>query len=278
MDKDVDDLTKMIVMDLDGTLLNAQHKVSMETKSYLKRLKDQGFIIVIATGRIFASALEVTDGAEFAHYLLSSTGTFAYDLVKKEVLFQKSISREIIQKILDTYGDTCSTISICNQNIIYKYCSKIDSMEISQDDLVKVTDDKDFIIDSAYDVSQISICVDSKEQLNLLYKQLTYEFRELDNFIMQDSYASKQWIEIVPKGWTKYHAIQLLSETLHISNEDIIAFGDSLNDIEMLRCCGRGVAMKNALPMVKDVADEITRYDYQEDGVMHYLQDCLSIL
>lgn len=64
-------MVKMIVTDLDGTLLNENEKVSNTSKQYLKRLKDMGCIIIIATGRIYASALKTTDGAEFANYLIT---------------------------------------------------------------------------------------------------------------------------------------------------------------------------------------------------------------
>ena len=71
---------KMIVVDLDGTLLNINKECSNKTKKYLKRLKDLGYIIVIATGRVLRSAVVVTGGAEFANYIVASSGSVIYDM------------------------------------------------------------------------------------------------------------------------------------------------------------------------------------------------------
>lgn len=68
-----------------------------------------------------------------------------------------------------------------------------------------------------------------------------------------------------------------LADFLKISNENIIAFGDGLNDTEMLKKCGTGIALKNALPEVKDVADDITKYDHNHEGVIRYLTENLNI-
>ena len=64
---------KMIVVDLDGTLLNINSGLSINTKRYLKRLKDMGYIIVIATGRVLGDAVKITDGAMFANYIICNS-------------------------------------------------------------------------------------------------------------------------------------------------------------------------------------------------------------
>ena len=65
---------KLIVMDLDGTLLNEEGIVTQKTKEYLGKLKKEGYVIAIATGRILKSALIATEGAEFANYIVADAG------------------------------------------------------------------------------------------------------------------------------------------------------------------------------------------------------------
>jgi len=77
----------MIVVDLDGTVLNENKKISDNTKNYLKKLKDKGYIIVIATGRIYASALNVTDYANFSNYIISDTGACIYNRLNSKAIF-----------------------------------------------------------------------------------------------------------------------------------------------------------------------------------------------
>jgi len=82
---------KMIVMDLDGTLLHINQECSKKTRKYLKKLKDLGYIIVIATGRILRSAVEVTNGAEFANYVIASAGAVVYDMDNARMIMKKRI-------------------------------------------------------------------------------------------------------------------------------------------------------------------------------------------
>ena len=89
----------MIVVDLDGTLLNINQECSLKTRKYLKRLKDLGYIIVIATGRVLGDAVEVTNGAEFANYVIASTGSVIYDMDNAKVIMKKNINLDIVRKI-----------------------------------------------------------------------------------------------------------------------------------------------------------------------------------
>ena len=77
------------------------------------------------------------------------------------------------------------------------------------------------------------------------------------------------------KGTEKYKGITEIARLEDISNENIIAFGDGLNDVEMLKKCRIGVAMKNALPEVKEQADYITSRTNNENGVIEFLKEYL---
>ena len=79
------------------------------------------------------------------------------------------------------------------------------------------------------------------------------------------------------KGCTKYKAIAELANYLNINNDEIIAFGDGLNDIDMLKKCGTGVALSNALPVVKENANFVTIYDHNHDGVIEFLKEYLNV-
>ena len=114
------------------------------------------------------------------------------------------------------------------------------------------------------------------EYVKDIYDKLNKQFLDLNIFIMQDSYSNEQWIEISKKGVSKYGAISRLADILNIDNENIIAFGDGLNDLDMIKNCGVGVALKNALPEVKDLADYVTKYDHDDDGVIEFLKEYLN--
>ena len=117
----------------------------------------------------------------------------------------------------------------------------------------------------------------TNEQVMELYDKLKEDIPELDINIMQDSFADRKWIETIKKGCTKYKAIAELANYLNINNDEIIAFGDGLNDIDMLKKCGTGVALSNALPVVKGNANFVTIYDHNHDGVIEFLKEYLNV-
>lgn len=263
-------MIKMIIFDLDGTLLNDKRRVSDKTKEYLSFLKSKGYIITIATGRIYASALNATDGADFANYVISDTGSCAYNTLNGNPIFKNTINNEIAKKIFNYYDDNCKFINICDKYMIYKYSDEVENSKV-----IETTKDKEYILNKCKEISHITISLKSNEAVIGLYNRLLKEIPEVDPIVMQDSFSDRKWIEILPKGCSKYNGIKQLIELLNISNDEIMSFGDGLNDIEMLKKCGYGVALFNALPEVKEVADAVTNYDYNNDGVIKYLMENL---
>ena len=260
-------MIKMIVTDLDGTLLNNNRKVSDRSKEYLKHLKDNGYIIVIATGRIYALAMDVTDGASFANYIIADSGACIYDISGNKI-FKNVIDKELIKNIFKYYNDNCDSIDICCKDKIYEYSDRINLGK-----RIEVTKDINYILNNCDEVHHMSIYMKSNKDIEKLEYSLTHEFPTLNSIIMQHSFSPKKWIEMFPKECSKYNSIKLLSQYLNISNDDVIAFGDGLNDIEMIKNSGYGVALNNALDEVKKESDDITEYDNDNDGVVNYLMN-----
>lgn len=264
-------MIKMIVIDLDGTILNSDRKVSIKTKKNLKKLKDRGYIITIATGRIYSAALYATDGAEFANYIITDTGSCTYDVKDGSALFKNFISKETAFKFFKYYNENCRYIDFCDKNIIYKYSSEEENYNY-----IKTIKNKELILEKCRDISHISISMNSNDEITTVYNKLVKDVPELDVLIMQDSFSNRKWIETMKKGCSKYSAIHNLAHYLNIDNDEIIAFGDGLNDIEMLEKCGYGVALQNALEEVKEKADAVTIYDHNHDGVVRFLEEYLN--
>jgi len=82
-------------------------------------------------------------------------------------------------------------------------------------------------------------------------------------------------VEIFSKGVSKYNAIKVLMKLENIDNMDVIAFGDGLNDVDMVNMCGIGVAMENALDSVKDISNYVT-ISHNDDGVIYFLRGYLD--
>ena len=91
-------MSKMIVMDMDGTLLRSDGTCSKEVEEYLNKLKEDGNIIVLATGRCFEEVMASVDNAFFANYIISHTGSVIYDVSKEKFIFKSKISENNIVK------------------------------------------------------------------------------------------------------------------------------------------------------------------------------------
>lgn len=256
---------KLIALDLDGTLLNNDGIVSDATKLHLQKLKEKGHIITIATGRILNRALVGTDGAEFANYIVSDAGAavFKNDGINKEwkEVYAQVLSKEIVENIASYYDkDKFMTINICDRNKIHHY-----------DQTVNITE----FLENINEIIHVSVSFINNEFVEEYLKIFTKKFPMLKVEIMQDSFGEVKWLEIARKGVEKYKGITEVAKLEGILNKNIIAFGDGLNDVEMLKKCGIGVAMQNALPKVKEQADYITSRTNNENGVVEFLKEYL---
>ena len=266
---------KMIVMDLDGTLLNREGNVTQITKEYLNKLKKDGYIIVIATGRILKSAIIATDGANFANYIVTDAGAAVYKMQNNnwEEVYADSISRNIAEEIISEFDDEkFSYIDLCSKDYINMYATKYSS----ENKVVKTYADKDSILKNIEGTTHISAGFCKNEFVKEYQKLFIEKYPELDIKIMQDSFDDVQWLELFNKGAEKYRGINKVAQIEKIENENIIAFGDGLNDIDMIEKCGIGVAMKNALIDVKQKADFVTDKSNLEDGIIDFLAKYLT--
>lgn len=261
---------KMIVVDLDGTLLNINSSCSKKSKEYLLKLKNMGYIIVIATGRILRDAINVSDGAGFANYIISSGGGLIYDMDNSRIVDDNSIDNGEIRRILDSYNDDIDYITMCDIYYYNRYGDNDSRMDLFYD---KKINDKDKFVLNSDSVYHVIVRFKDSDLVNKYYD--IYDNDKIDVLVMQDSFVSKRWIEIFSEGVSKYNAIKKIMEIEDIKNNDVISFGDGRNDIEMIKNCGVGVAMGNALEIVKDVSDYVT-ISHNEDGVVYFLRKYLE--
>jgi len=262
---------KMIVVDLDGTLLNINGGCSRKSKKFLSKLKDMGYVIVIATGRVLHDAINVTDGASFANYVISDGGAIIYDMDKKKIVDIKKIDMDEVRRVFDIYSGDIDYITMCDMYYYNRYGDNNTRMDLFYDR--KILDIDKFILDSD-GIFHIIVRFKDMSMIDRYCKILDSD--RIDVLEMQDSFATNRWIEIFSEGVSKYNAIKVISEIEGIDNSDIICFGDGRNDIDMIKNCGVGVAMGNALDVLKDVSDYVT-ISHNDDGIVYFLKGYLSV-
>ena len=262
------DVPKMIVTDLDGTLLDINKNCTTRTKEYLQKLKNEGKIIVIATGRVLNSAIKITEGAKFANYIISNTGSIIYDVENKKEIFRANISNKDVNKICSLYNEEFEYIDVCDSMYYNRYTN---ISEIERILCVEKIENKDKFLETCENAVHIRISTKSNENIEEVRDIIKSEIPYLDIKIMQDSFSNKKYIEIYQPNVSKYKGVQKIAQIEGIHNKSIIAFGDSLNDIDMIKNCGIGVAMGNSLERIKEIAN-YTTISHNQNGVIEFLE------
>ena len=261
-------MIKMIVTDLDGTLLNDKGIVSRYTRKQLKKYKDEGLIIVIATGRIYSMAIDALKSIKYVDYIITDNGACVFDIKTKKYIYFNFISRDIVKDIFDMFNNHFKYINFCDKNYVFKYTEE--NLNLSK--RFKIITSYEELNTKAKDITHITIKMKVNDEIFNIEKDIKETYSSLEPIIMQDSFAEDKWLDISIKNCNKLNTINWLINREKIKKDEIMTFGDGLNDIDMVANFPNGVAMNNALDEVKKNAKYITKYSNDQNGVALFLE------
>ncbi|HJC58667.1 MAG TPA: HAD family hydrolase [Candidatus Eisenbergiella intestinipullorum] len=245
----------MIVTDLDGTLLRDDKTISDFTIGVIKKYQSEGGIFVAATAR------PVRTAREYMKILNLNAGIFHNGAViqekgRKTGGYGVKNAGELAQSILERYP--FSNIAVEAEDVLY---ANFDAGRLWPG--AEYISCKTFAQLRGKTADKIIVEVASLSEMEK-YKALLPD--ELYIQLSENKIGM-----IMNQSATKYHAISFLAERYHISMDDVIAFGDDYNDLEMIEKCGKGIAVSNALEIVKGVADGVCESN-QKDGVARWIE------
>ena len=256
---------KLIALDLDGTLLTTDKKLTERTKSMLKAAREQGVKVVLTTGRplkamdFFLKELG-TDGHEDEY-----TITFNGGLVQKntgEILDKTVFSIDDVSRIYEETEKLNIPLDAISEGIVYQIQSDQESLYAQFNPALT------FISTAFEDLSsQITYnkCVTAfpQEPLDAAIQKISPEL-----FDKYEIFKSRELLlEWSPKNVHKATGLAKLIEHLGIDRSQVMACGDEANDLSMIEWAGLGVAMQNAVPEVKAVANVVTPMTNDEEAV-----------
>lgn len=242
---------KMVVSDLDGTLLNSQHKISQYTVDTIKKLSQQGILFVIATGRHYKDAKYFFDQLGVGKYLISGNGSFVHNDLG-EIVKRKSIPKDIIKELLNHKVEDGTSRSIYMGEEWYTDRMVKDYIEFHKeskfapkiDNLVNFNDNE---------IEKVFFIHEDRE----VVEQLERELRELELAEAVNIATSQPTcLEVMDRSVNKGEALKELLKFENIAPDEVIAFGDALNDKEMLEYVGKGIIMGNGDEKLKELLPE----------------------
>jgi Cof subfamily protein (haloacid dehalogenase superfamily) len=285
------------VLDMDGTLLNENQRISKENIVAIESAKQLGVKIVIASGRTIQGIenyLEELDLLSDDEYSVVCSGAIVMNNTKQRIIHSSPLSYEEFKYVFDLVKQLNINLNMYSHESILihssNYYSRFDS--IANNIPLQIMDfnslDKETLITKIMLINEdLSIAeemkalfpgiivkdmsIDSKEGYNKeLFKvisNLPVEFLEKFNV----SKVTPFNVEVMKKCANKRSGIEKIAEELNIKPHEIICIGDSGNDRHMIEYAGLGVAMGNAFPEIKEIADYVT-FTNEDNGVAHVIE------
>lgn len=257
-------MIKLIVSDMDGTLVDNKHEINPEFWEVLEKLKKRNIKFTVASGRRYDNLLSKFYEHKEDIFFIAENG--AVGMFQEKELFSKVLEKKDLKRILEI-GKSMKKGSIIFSGKKAGYLEKGNEEAFREasigmgnlnlvDDLLEVDDE----------IMKVAIFEKESSQKNIY--PLFSEFYESHSVVVSGLY----WMDIMPKGVNKGSALEKIQEILNITPDETAVFGDYLNDLEMFKKAKIAFAMENAHKDLKKVAThEAKRND--ENGVVEAIKE-----
>lgn len=260
-------MIKLIVTDLDGSLLNDKKEISEDFWKVEKVLHENGITFAIASGRPLHNIAMEFDAIKQRTYFISDNG--AYVVYRDEELLALPLSREIINEFVAVSRKIDNAYPIlCGKQMAF--------LEDLNEDLKKVAlqyYQEYEVVERLEDVTEpilkISMCDFGDPNTNSYPHFKKYEKA------YKIAVAGTRWLDITGFDADKGNAVKLLQERLGVTYDETMVFGDYLNDLQLMKAGKYSYAMKNGQPEIIEAANFVTEFDNNEDGVVKTIKEFL---
>lgn len=257
---------KVVVSDLDGTLLNTAHKISDYTKTIFQELHIQGYLLVVATGRHHLDAMAIIEKLEVPVYLVSSNGARVHS-PEREELFAFNLDSDVVKAALNVEIDPEITVVLFKENVwqTNKWNERLNSFQEELKYRPELVDYK-----KLEDFGAIKIFFSCQDHEKLV--KLKDAILENSSEHLHHAFSLPTCLEFMDKSIDKAVAIETVLEREGFTLAEAVAFGDGFNDVQMLSAAGKGLIMGNAPAILKEELPDLEVIKTNaEDGVAKYI-------
>lgn len=264
-------MIKMVVSDMDGTLLNSDLEISKENLQAIEALRQKGIRFCVATGRPEQLLKEYIEPLQMIDPMIMYNGSVIGHPFRDENLYQLKLEKEDIRSIIE-YCEKNDVIYMpyTKNKLISKPNYRVDFFEQRNK---RLSEKNKCIFDDIRDIDQIVNGNDINKIL--LIENDPLKNKEVKDFLsdypqFEIAASQKGFIDINPKGASKGNALKVLADHFGYTLDEIVVFGDQDNDVSMLKVAGIGVAMANASEQARSVANDTTSSN-NDSGVAKWI-------
>ncbi len=262
---------RLIASDLDGTLLGEDSRLSSTTVEALRRAADAGVTVVAATGRSQHSALDLLRPSGAFSWAVCSNGATRYNMATDQLIHHTTIPSAVVEQFLQRLraekgevGVAWETEERLGWDVLYEqHRNALVPRPIPQEGR---------IVPFPVGVDLIKLLVTHPEHTHDEWLDIVSPLAGEEMFV---STSGTDFVEITHASATKGQELAKLCEMLEIDSSEVVAFGDQVNDLDMIQWAGLGFAMENASPKVKAVADRVAPH-HRDHGVATIIDELLS--
>ena len=260
---------KLLALDMDGTTLNSEKKITPETLNAINRLIESGVEVIVASGRCLAEMNDYRNDLKKIHYSILASGSLIYDCLKDEPISAHPVP----------FNDCLDLIEFGEQEQAMVHLLTIKESVVKPQDITHMIDFEmgvyqDMYIRNCHQVEDLKeYALNHKQEVmkvNLYHRSQESRLRTVERLKgrnLQMVFAETTALESSPPNVTKAAGLVEFCKYLKIDLNETVAIGDAPNDIEILKTAGYAVVMGNASDEIKKIANFVTT-DNDHNGVM----------
>ncbi len=264
---------KIIVSDVDGTLVNRKGLIGPETKKLIRELHKYDVLFSFATGRLHSAVTELAKDLEIANPIISLDGSLIKDFPGGRTIFESFVKPKYVRKATKYAQDYILNVALCHSNAIYytEMNSVIPSISSKFGARYEEVESYDKYLDGTLEIFYAG---DSKESIEFVRNkfEFPYAFGCDVSYFRSHSQKGIYYLEIRKSGSSKGKGLHRLLKYLKIKPEHAAVMGDWYNDISMFDTKAIKVAVANSIPELLRKADHVTERSNNNEGVAEFLE------
>ena len=259
---------KVVITDLDGTLLNSDHKISAYTKAIFQELHQQNYLLIVATGRHHLDAHSIVAGLNCPVYLVTSNGARIHS-PNHELLYSIDMESDLVKGVFDLDIDSEITSVLFKENK-WQTNHNNDKLNSFSEESKYLPEIDDFNTLQDFKSIKLFFTHHNHQKLVDLKDQILENYSDMFSFAFSLPFC----LEFMDKSVDKSVAIAKILEMENFIFEESISFGDGFKDEKMLKSTGKALIMGNAPQSLMDTLPHLeTILSNDNDGVAKYLSE-----